>query len=99
MVARRRRRAYMEDPIIQPVSSMTLGAKEVFWLDQRLAERLYGQQVAIVLDVVATGATMDAMARMVRRAGGAEAGRFAVFQQGAPVPGVTAAFDLPVFKP
>jgi adenine phosphoribosyltransferase len=99
VVVRRRRRAYLEDPIIQPVNSMTLGAKEVFWLDRRLAEKLYGQQVAIVLDVVSTGATMEAMSRMVRKAGGVEAGRFAVFQQGTPVPGVTAAYDLPVFRP
>ncbi len=96
VVARRRRRPYMEDPLIQEVPSLTLGATEVLWLDRRFAERLINQRVALVSDVVATGETMRAMERMVRRAGGRVAARLAAFRQGEGLEGVLTLGELPV---
>ncbi len=82
IVARKRRRPYMVDPIIQEVESLTLGAGEVLWLDRRHAERLLNKNVVLVMDVVASGGTMKALERMVSRAGGKVVGRMAGFHQG-----------------
>jgi len=82
IVARKRRRPYMMDPIIQEVESLTLGAGEVLWLDRRHAERLLNKSVVLVMDVVASGGTMKALERMVNRAGGKVVGRMAGFYQG-----------------
>lgn len=96
VVARRRRRPYMEDPIIQEVRTLTLGVGEVLWLDRRFAERLLNQKVTLVSDVVSSGETMKAMERMVVRAGGHVVGRLAVFRQGASASDVTTVAELPV---
>ncbi len=82
VVARKRRRAYMEDPLIQEVPSLTLGASDTLWLDRRWAERIMNRKVALVMDVVSSGGTMKALDRLVQRAGGKVVGRLAVFQQG-----------------
>ncbi|SMB90671.1 phosphoribosyltransferase family protein [Deinococcus hopiensis] len=87
VVARKKRRTYMQDPLIQDVPSMTLGVAETLWLDGPHAARLKGKQVAIVQDVVATGGTAQALARLVERAGGTVAGYLVAFKQGeSPLP-------------
>ncbi|AFV75434.1 adenine phosphoribosyltransferase [Thermus oshimai] len=96
VVARRRRRPYMEDPIIQEVETLTLGVGEVLWLDRRFAEKLLNQRVTLVSDVVSSGETMRAMEKMVLRAGGRVVGRLAAFRQGTPGLEVAAVADLPV---
>ncbi|MFN3180311.1 MAG: adenine phosphoribosyltransferase, partial [Thermus sp.] len=96
VVARRRRRPYMEDPIIQEVQTLTLGVGEVLWLDRRFAEKLLNQRVTLVSDVVSSGETMRAMERMVLRAGGRVVGRIAAFRQGAPALDVATVAELPV---
>lgn len=96
VVARRRRRPYMEDPIIQEVQTLTLGVGEVLWLDRRFAEKLLNQRVVLVSDVVASGETMRAMEKMVLRAGGHVVARLAVFRQGTPGLAVDTVAELPV---
>lgn len=80
--ARKKRRTYMTDPLIQEVPSMTLGVSETLWLDRRHAARLKDQRVTIVQDVVASGGTAQALARLVERAGGTVNGYLAAFKQG-----------------
>ena len=96
VVARRRRRPYMEDPIIQEVQTLTLGVGEVLWLDRRFAEKLLNQRVVLVSDVVSSGETMRAMEKMVLRAGGHVVARLAVFRQGTPGLAVDTVAELPV---
>jgi len=82
VVARKRRRPYMVDPIIQEVDSLTLGAGEVLWLDRRYVEKMLNKSVVLVMDVVASGGTMKALEKMVNRAGGRVIARVAGFRQG-----------------
>ena len=98
VVARKRRRAYMDDPLIQEVPSLTLGSSETLWLDRRWAERLLNKKVALVSDVVSTGGTMKALEKLVTKAGGHVVARLAVFQQGEPREDyeVTALYQLPI---
>ncbi len=95
IVARKRRRPYMENPIIQEVESLTLGAVEVLWLDHRYVERILNKNVALVMDVVASGGTMRALERMVQRAGGKVVARLAGFHQGNSSEGLISVGELP----
>jgi adenine phosphoribosyltransferase len=87
VVVRKKRRTYMQEPLIQDVPSMTLGVSETLWLDGPHAARLKGQRVTIVQDVIASGGTAQALARLVERAGGTVQGYLAAFKQGeSPLP-------------
>jgi adenine phosphoribosyltransferase len=96
-VARKRRRPYMNDPLIQEVASMTLGVGETLWLDPSRAANLKGKQVVIVLDVVASGGTVQALERLVTRSGGMVCARVAAFSQGKPKIDLQVAQELPIF--
>ncbi|MBZ9712125.1 phosphoribosyltransferase family protein [Deinococcus multiflagellatus] len=93
--ARKKRRTYMQEPLIQDVPSMTLGVAETLWLDGPHAARLKGKRVTIVQDVVASGGTAQALARLVERAGGTVSGYLAAFRQGSSTLPVVAIQDLP----
>lgn len=80
--ARKKRRTYMTDPMIQEVPSMTMGVSETLWLDGLHAQRLQGRKVTIVQDVTASGGTAKALARFVERSGGTVIGYLAAFKQG-----------------
>ena len=82
VVARKKRRTYLQDPLIQEVPSMTLGVGETLWLDGAHAERLRGERVLVVQDVIASGGTARALARLAERAGGEVCGYLAAFKQG-----------------
>ncbi|PTA69624.1 phosphoribosyltransferase family protein [Deinococcus arcticus] len=93
--ARKKRRTYMQEPLIQDVPSMTLGVAETLWLDGPHAARLKGKRVTIVQDVVASGGTAQALARLVERAGGTLNGYLAAFRQGSSTLPLVALQDLP----
>jgi adenine phosphoribosyltransferase len=97
-VARKRRRPYMDDPLIQDVASMTLGVGETLWLDLRHADHLKGKRVTVVLDVVSSGGTVQALERLVTRAGGQPHGRVAAFSQGETKLEMRVMQTLPVFE-
>lgn len=80
--ARKKRRTYMQNPLIQDVPSMTLGVSETLWLDGPHAERLKDKKVTIVQDVVVSGGTAKALTRFVERAGGEVHGYIAAFKRG-----------------
>ncbi|TSA82544.1 adenine phosphoribosyltransferase [Deinococcus detaillensis] len=81
-VARKKRRTYMQNPLIQEMPGLTLGVSETLWLDGPHAERLSGKKVVIVQDVIATGSMAMALARLTERAGGTVHGYLAAFKQG-----------------
>lgn len=84
VIVRKKRRTYMRQPLIQEVPSMTLGVNETLWLDARHADKLRGKRVAVLTDVVSTGGTSEALARLVDRAGGQLSGHLSAFRQGEP---------------
>lgn len=95
VVARKKRRTYMHDPLIQEVGNLTLGVSETLWLDRRHAQKLRGQRVAVLTDVIASGSTVEALARLVERAGGTVVGFVAAFRQGNPGMNVAYLEELP----
>jgi adenine phosphoribosyltransferase len=96
-VARKRRRPYMSNPLIQDVASMTLGVGETLWLDSNRAANIKGKRVVIVLDVVASGGTINALEKLVARAGGTVCARVAAFSQGQPKLEMLVVHQLPIF--
>lgn len=95
VVARKKRRTYMQNPLIQDVPSMTMGVAETLWLDGPHAARLRGKGVLVVQDVIASGGTAQALARLVERAGGRLVGYLAAFKQGESTLPVTYLQELP----
>jgi len=98
VVVRRKRRPYMEDPIIQEVESLTLGVSETLWLDSRMAEKLMGQNVALVFDVVSSGGTMMALEKVAKKAGANVVARLAAFHQGNSKLPVTFLSEIPILQ-
>ncbi|MDX2007132.1 MAG: adenine phosphoribosyltransferase [Meiothermus sp.] len=96
IVVRRKRRPYMTDPIIQEVESLTLGVSETLWLDSRMAEKLLGQKVALVFDVVSSGGTMKALERVALKAGAQVVARLAAFHQGSSKLPLTSLSEIPI---
>jgi adenine phosphoribosyltransferase len=98
VVVRRKRRPYMQDPIIQEVESLTLGVSETLWLDSRMAEKLMGQNVALVFDVVSSGGTMMALEKVAKKAGANVVARLAAFHQGNSKLPVTFLSEIPILQ-
>jgi adenine/guanine phosphoribosyltransferase-like PRPP-binding protein len=61
---------HLAGALSEPVTSVTTGPPQQLLLDRRRAGVLRGRRVALVDDVVSTGASMRAALRLVRRAGG-----------------------------
>ncbi|MDL2344299.1 phosphoribosyltransferase family protein [Deinococcus sp. MIMF12] len=95
VVARKKRRTYMQSPLIQDVPSMTMGVAETLWLDGPYADRLRGKRVTVVQDVIASGGTAQALGRFVERSGGTLAGYLAAFKQGESTLPLTYLQELP----
>jgi adenine phosphoribosyltransferase len=98
IVIRRRRRPYMQDPIIQEVESLTLGVSETLWLDSRMAEKLLNQKVTLVSDVVSSGGTIKALERVALRAGAKVIAKVAAFHQGTGKTDVFTLGEIPILQ-
>jgi len=94
-VARRHRRSYFKNPLIQEVEGMTLGVHDTLWLDGRHAEQMVGLKTAILADVVVSGSTNASLAKLVERAGGIVLGYYSGFVQGEPSIPVNYVYRLP----
>jgi adenine phosphoribosyltransferase len=100
VVARKTRKVYMGDAVCEDVLSITTGAKQTLWLDEKDLTLLRGQQVVIVDDVISTGSTLEGLRRLVQSAGGEVAAEAAVFTEGndsGKWEGIIALGNLPVF--
>ncbi|QDL93252.1 adenine phosphoribosyltransferase [Paroceanicella profunda] len=60
---------HLADALVEPVRSITTNMPQKLLLDRRQIARLQGRRVVVVDDVIATGASMAASMRLVRRAG------------------------------
>lgn len=70
-VARKSKKLYMQDGIeVQIGSSITTGAAQKLYLSKHDADLIKGRKVGIVDDVVSTGASLDGIEALVRKAGG-----------------------------
>lgn len=70
-VARKSKKLYMQDGISVGIdASITTGAEQKMYLSKHDVEILKGKKVAIIDDVVSTGASLIGMEKLVEKAGG-----------------------------
>lgn len=82
VVLRKHYRTYMGDALQVETNSITTGAKQTLYLDEKDRAALSGRRVVIVDDVISTGSTLEAMRDVVGRAGGELVGEAAIFTEG-----------------
>ena len=81
-VARKSTKAYMADPVVDEVNSITTTEKQMLCMDGKDAQAISGKRVAIVDDVISTGESLEALERLVTAAGGIVTARAAILAEG-----------------
>ena len=70
-LARKSKKLYMQDGISVAIdASITTGAEQRMYLSKHDVDILKGKKVAIIDDVVSTGASLIGMEKLVEKAGG-----------------------------
>lgn len=70
VVARKHIKAYMYNPLIHEVNSITTNEKQLLVLDYEDAAFLNYKRVAIIDDVISSGSSLEALQTLVEKAGG-----------------------------
>ncbi len=82
ILARKKKKAYMTNPICVNVESITTDGTQQLWLDGADAELIKGKRVVIVDDVISTGESLRAVEELVMAAGGEIVCKAAVLAEG-----------------
>lgn len=98
VLVRKKRRPHMVAPLMTTVETIgTSGAQHLF-LDDEDTRRIDGQRVAIIDEVISSGATRSALHALATMAGATVVQTLAVATEGpAPDPTVTCLVHLPLF--
>jgi adenine phosphoribosyltransferase len=99
VVARKEKKPYMGDCVSVAVKTMTTSNRvQTLYMAAADAEMLRGKRVAVVDDVVSTGASLNAMKELLANAGAEYMGTLAVFTEGPDErPDVISLANLPLF--
>ncbi len=81
-VARKSIKPYMDEPLVDEVVSITSQKKQLLCLDKQDSEEIKGKRVIIVDDVISTGKSLEAIERLVQKAGGHIVCRAAILAEG-----------------
>ena len=100
VVLRKAYKAYMGEALRVETLSITTGAPQSLFLDDKDRRLLAGARAVIVDDVVSTGSTLRAMRELVGLAGATVVGEAAIFTEGEPGAwdDVIALGHLPLFR-
>lgn len=82
IVARKSVKPYMEDPLLDEVVSITTQEKQLLCLEKEDASYIKGKKVAIIDDVISTGSSIEAIARLVEAAGGIITAKATILAEG-----------------
>ena len=82
VVLRKAYKSYMGQAISADTVSITTGAPQTLYLDEKDRELIRGKQVIVVDDVISTGSTLNGMEKLVLKAGGHVAQVAAIFTEG-----------------
>ena len=97
VIARKKLRPYVVNPLIVTVETITTTGIQQLFLDEADTASPAQNRVAVIDEVVSTGATLDAVRSLVTRAGGSPIEAHAVALEGDQRPDVSALVHLPVF--
>ena len=82
VIARKKPKAYMGRYIIEAVKSITTKEKQSLILTEDDVENVRGKRVCVLDDVISTGGTIDALVKLVEKAGGNIVCKAAVWREG-----------------
>ncbi|MBR5520151.1 MAG: adenine phosphoribosyltransferase [Clostridia bacterium] len=82
VIARKSVKGYMANPIITRVNSITTKNDQILCLDEEDVELIRGKRLAIIDDVISTGASLAAMEQLISEAGGEVVARAAILTEG-----------------
>jgi len=82
VVARKSIKAYMLEPLIHEVKSITTEEKQILCLDFHDVAFLKYKRVAIIDDVISTGASIKVLEELVTKAGGRVVAKAAILAEG-----------------
>lgn len=98
VVCRKEVRPFMLSPLVVHYKPITAKTEQQLFIDGRDSKKLGGRKVGIVDDIVSTGETIQAMAELVRQAGGSVLKRAALLLEGDERGDVEHLGILPIFK-
>ena len=99
VVLRKSYKSYMGDVISAETVSITTGAPQTLYLDEKDRDFIRGKRVIVVDDVISTGSTLHGMEKLVLKAGGQVAQIAAIFTEGDDDwSRVVALANLPIFR-
>ena len=81
VVARKSRKPYMQNAVSHSVRSVTTQKEQTLWLDGCDAEKLRGNRVALIDDVIATGESIEAIENLAKTAGADVVARAAILAE------------------
>lgn len=82
IIARKSVKGYMSKPIITHVNSITTNKEQILCLDEEDSLLIKGKRIAIIDDVISTGASLTAIEQLVNEAGGEIVARAAILTEG-----------------
>lgn len=82
IVLRKTMKPYMGDALASETLSITTGAAQTLFLDEKDRALVHGKRVALVDDVISTGSTLQGMRLIMRDAGAIIAAETAIFTEG-----------------
>jgi len=82
IIARKSVKGYMAHPIVTKVNSITTKNDQILCLDDEDVKRINGKKIAIVDDVISTGASLAALEQLIKEAGGEIAARASILSEG-----------------
>ena len=81
-VARKKMKLYMGEALEVDVQSITTAGMQKLFLTEEDAALMQGRRILIVDDVISTGKSLEALEKLVEKAGGIVVGRAAVLAEG-----------------
>ncbi|HEY4600245.1 MAG TPA: phosphoribosyltransferase family protein [Cerasibacillus sp.] len=82
IVARKSVKAYMQQPFISEVTSMTTQSKQLLCLGTDDVTHIKGKRIALIDDVISTGDSIRALEDLVEKAGGKITAKAAILAEG-----------------
>ena len=81
-LARKKSKLYMRDVFSVTVNSITTEGEQKLYLDTADAELIKGKRILLIDDVISTGKSLEALEKLVAKAGGDVCGRMAILAEG-----------------
>jgi len=98
VLARKKHRPNMINPLSKSVQTIGTKGEQKLWIDDDDIDKIAGKKVAIIDEVISSGATIEALTKLIEMAGGSVAQKLAVATEGNDDESVHKLVHLPIFE-